>query len=168
MNAVPNNPLVNLARDCMTRLGDQKEVRNAEPMFVRQLDLIEPKDDDAILEAIKRKAQADENRHQWIRDEIVSPGELDEYEEKLKELHRLHSQYEDDDFQTEEDKKKFGRKTLKNCELDALKTTISTLVPYTGYGSGMLHALADSLAIGWHPEWKQRLCDAESEVDDGE
>ena len=78
MNAVSQNPLINRARDCMVRPTDQKRVRNDAPMFVRQLDLIEIKDDDDVLEAIKRKFQADENRQKWIRDELVCADDLDD------------------------------------------------------------------------------------------
>ena len=72
----------------MVRPADQKRVRNDAPMFVRQLDLIEIKDDD-VLEAIKRKFQADENRQKWIRDEVVCADDLDDYEDSLKEFHRF-------------------------------------------------------------------------------
>lgn len=108
MNAVSQNPLINRARDCMVRPTDQKRVRNDAPMFVRQLDLIEIKDDDDVLEAIKRKFQADENRQKWIRDEVVSVDDLDDYEDRLKEFHRLYSSREDTEPVTEEDKKKTG------------------------------------------------------------
>ena len=141
----------------MVRPTDQKRVRNDAPMFVRQLDLIEIKDDDDVLEAIKRKFQADENRQKWIRDEVVSVDDLDDYEDRLKEFHRLYSSREDTEPVTEEDKKKFGRGTLQKCELKAAEITVSSVVPYTGYGAGMLHTLADHLVIGWHPEWKERL-----------
>ena len=73
----------------MVRPADQKRVRNDAPMFVRQLDLIEIKDDDDVLEAIKRKFQADDNRQKWIRDEVVSVDDLDDYEDRLKEFRLL-------------------------------------------------------------------------------
>lgn len=151
----------------MVRPAEQKRVRNDAPMFVRQLDLIEIEDDDDILEAIKRKFQADENRQKWIRDEVVSADDLDDYEDRLKEFHRLHFSREENMPQSEEEKKKFGRDTLRRCELEAVRIPVSTMIPYTGYGAGMLHALADHLAIGWHPDWKSRLCGNESEVGDG-
>lgn len=147
----------------MVRPADQKRVRNAEPMFVRQLDLIEIKDDETILEAIKRKFQAEANRQQWIRDDAVSIEDLEDYEARLKEFYRIGSSREED-LQTEADKQKFGRGTLRYCEEKAVTTPVSSALPYTEYGSGMLHSLADHLVVGWHPDWKTRLSDEEDEV----
>ena len=151
----------------MVHPNDQRRIRNQEPVFVQQLDLVEIKDDEEILEAIKRKFQADANRQQWIRDEIVSEEDLEDYEDRLREFHRLISCREEQVSDTEEAKMKFGRETLRKCQFEAAKTPVSPVVPYVGYGAGMLHTLADNLRIGWHPDWRRRLGDAESEVDDG-
>lgn len=151
------NLLRNLASECMTRPLDQRRVKNAAPVFVRQLEMIEIKKDEDVLEAIKRKFQAEENHQKWIEDDLVEPDELDDYEARLKEVHRLTFSREDGFPTTEEEKRSFGRGTLRSCEEKAVTMPISKSIPYMGYGAGTLHVLADHREIGWHPDWKDRL-----------
>ncbi len=80
MSLLPSNPLINYAQQCMIGSIEQRRVFNEEPMFVKQLEVIEVNNDDDVLEAIKHKFQAEENRHRWIFDDIVGEKELEEYE----------------------------------------------------------------------------------------
>lgn len=134
MSLLPSNPLINNARQCMVGPIDQRRILNEEPIFVQQLEVIEVNNDDDILEAIKHKFQAEENRHRWIADDIVNQTDLEEYESRLKEHHRLSFVREGESKETEEDKKRFGRETLRQCKDKALSAPISTALPYTGYG----------------------------------
>lgn len=168
MSLLPSNPLINYAQQCMIGSIEQRRVFNEEPMFVKQLEVIEVNNDDDVLEAIKHKFQAEENRHRWIFDDIVGEKELEEYEAQLKEKHRLFFTRETESKDTEEDKKKFGRETLRQCKISAMSTPISVALPYTGYGEGMLHSLADHLAIGWHPDWETLFSEGNGDVADGQ
>jgi len=152
----------------MVKPYDQRRVRDDEPIFVQQLDVIEVKDEDDVLVAIKRKFQADANRQRWIRDDVVDEEDLEDYEEKLIDINRYASRREDVEPNTEDEKKKFGRETLRRCEEKAVTLAVSSVVPYSGYGEGMLHALADNLKIGWHPEWKTLFRAGSNEVNNVE
>ena len=121
MSVVPQSHLVNRAIECMAHPIDQKRIRSEGHVFFQQLELIEVKDDDDVLEAVKRKFQADANRQAWIRDGIVEKDDLVEYEERLKDFNKLHSEREDEPKETEGDKKKFGRNTYRLCRLEGLK-----------------------------------------------
>lgn len=168
MSLLPSNPLINYAQQCMVGPIEQRRVFNEEPNFVKQLEVIEVNNDDDVLEAIKHKFQAEENRHKWIVDDIVCETDLEEYETRLKENHRLSFMRETESKETEEDKKKFGRETLRLCKGIALNAPISSAIPYTGYGEGMLHSLADHLVIGWHPDWEALFAEGNGELRDGQ
>lgn len=71
MSVVRQNQLLNRARDCMVKPYDQRHVRDDEPVFVQQLDAIEVKDEDDILEAIKR-GMMNENGYYAKRMKILS------------------------------------------------------------------------------------------------
>ena len=85
-DASRDNPLVNIAKDCMVNRDEQRDVRLNNPMFVQQLEIIE-KDENFILEAVKDKFQAEKCRQEWYDEGHIRQSDLDDYEEKRLFVH---------------------------------------------------------------------------------
>lgn len=156
-DASRDNPLVNIAKDCMVNRDEQRDVRLSEPTFVQQLEIIE-KDEDAILEAIKDKFQAEKCRQEWYDEGHIRQTDLDDYEEKLLTVHKACSERSGHDRLSDADTRiEFGKETLNQCIIHSISIPLNAWIPQGPYNKGNLHELADRLKIGWHPNWSSIL-----------
>lgn len=127
------------------------ESLNNPRVYVKQLEKIEAPAKD-ITDAVIQYHKGFTNRIKWLEDKLVTEGDLDVYEGRLKYHHTLIFEGKRDENDSEV---KQGQYILKECQRDAHLLQIGVRSPYTGFSDGALHTLADNAIIGWHPKWKE-------------
>lgn len=122
-------------------------------IFVRQLRRIEvgPK---RIEWAIRDYYRAFEQRSRWARDELLVDNEIAHYEQGLVEAWepRFEGACEDLDPIDEQGKIRIGKALFKWAENEANFPLRSVRERFLTHGS--LHILANRLAVGWHPDFR--------------
>ena len=126
-------------------------------IFVEQLRLV------CMANARVRQCIYDHNRayaqrSKWLREDLVTVGELGNYDALLQDEWRRHFTSVHgtppaviDDEPLHQARERFAQ--LDRSALPRIRPEVSA-----GYvGSGSLHVLADRLVIGWHPEWLEHL-----------
>jgi hypothetical protein len=127
--------------------------------FVRQIELTKAAKL-RILAAIRDYYRAFEQRSLWLREQLISVGEIDKYERKLVDEWELAFAAVTDELPTpatEETKERAARDMLRWAEENT--TLIRPRVTDAFITRGSLHMLSDELRIGWHPEFKERLAE---------
>ena len=126
--------------------------------FVHQLRLIEI-GNRRIFHAIRNYFRAFEQRSRWVREDLLFVGELDRYEDRLREeWERLFEIMRDElgDDAAEEAKKDVARTLYKWVETGSHRS-IRPGVSEASIARGTYQILADKLRVGWHPEFLKRL-----------
>ena len=127
-------------------------------VFVEQLRWI-AYSNDQLADAIRDYHRAYTQRSRWTREGLLYPGELERYEDKLRELWRRAFHDMAREFTTEsvdEDKEKAGRillQELRDSDVVRLRERYSEV--FLTHGS--LHQLSERRFVGWHPDFEQRL-----------
>jgi len=142
-------------QDILEQDVDAAAYENA--VFVHQVRLagISPK---RILTAIRDYYRAFAQRSRWMREELLLVGELDSYERLLREewelqFNRLADEIGDeaaDDAMREAAQKVYAW-VEDSCY------PIRPQVQHPCMSRGSFHILADSLRVGWHPQFVDRL-----------
>jgi hypothetical protein len=126
-------------------------------MFVHQLKLVgigSPR----IFAAIRDYYRAFEQRSRWVREDLLLVGELDSYEQLLREEWELQFNRVSDELgeaASEEAKREVARKVCNWVENSFFP--IRPQVHHPSMTRGSFHILSDRLKVGWHPEFMQRL-----------
>lgn len=127
-------------------------------VFVHQLHLIQISNE-RIVRAIRDYYRAFVQRSIWVRDELIGVGDLERYEERLKDTWEgrfLVMRDELGQTAAEAEQSKFARQLFKWVETEELPR----IRPRCADGfvaRGSYQILADHLIVGWHPEFKARL-----------
>lgn len=129
----------------------------ADATFVHQARLtgVKPR---RILAAIRDYYRAFEQRSRWIREDLLLVGELDGYEQHLREEWELEFDRASDelgDAAAEEAKTAAARLVYEWVEKSCFP--IREKVEHPSMSRGSLHILADQLRVGWHPDFMERL-----------
>ena len=143
--------LLNLRAD-ETLLSDK-----AAAVFVQQLQLARA-GEKRILAAVRDFYRAFEQRSRWLRDDLLVVGDLTNYERKLTEEWQLIFEAVKDelgDAAADAAKEHAAREVLRWAEQATIPIRPRVTEPFVTRGS--LHILADTLRIGWHSEFRQRL-----------
>lgn len=126
-------------------------------MFVRQVKLAGI-GNRRILAAIRDYYRAFEQRSRWVREDLLLVGELDSYEQLLREEWELQSDRVADEVGDDvaEDAKRAAAQEIyawveKSCY------PIRPQVQHPSMTRGSFHILSDRLKVGWHPEFMHRL-----------
>lgn len=125
--------------------------------IILQLELIDSKRN-KINNALKNYYKAFAQRSKWIRENLVTPEEIDKYDEKLTEEWEYQFSERTDDISenTEEDDKiEMGKelyKTLMNQDIPIREKVDDMFI-----SRGSFNSLANELKIGWHPDYYDRL-----------
>ena len=111
-----------------------------------------------ILVAIRDYYRAFEQRSRWMREELLFVGELDRYEQLLREEWQLQFARVADDLgeTAAEDAKRSAAARIYSWVEDSCYP-IRPQVKHPSMTRGSFHMLADALKVGWHPEFLQRL-----------
>jgi ABC-3C protein len=122
-------------------------------MYVRQLDIIGA-DYDAKLRAANDYLRASVNRSTWASKGLVHRSSFDEFEDALirtwsakKDIVAIQSKGHPADT--------CGRLLYSECALVQSPLEGRSVPPH--FTPGCYHALADQLAVGWHPDFKNVL-----------
>jgi hypothetical protein len=128
--------------------------------FVKQLNLIGV-NQNRILHAIRNYYRAFEQRSRWIREDILYVGELDRYEEKLIEEWDLFFQQMRDELgdDSAEEAITHAAQELYKWVETGRHHQIRPAVTEPAIARGTYQMLADDLRVGWHIEFRERLCD---------
>ncbi len=111
-----------------------------------------------VLVAIRDYYRAFEQRSRWVREDLLLVGELDRYEQLLREEWELEFYRVADELgQTaaEEAKKAAAQSLYSWVEKSCFP--IREKVQHPSLSRGSLHILADRLQVGWHPDFLSRL-----------
>lgn len=134
-------------------------------LFVRQLLMIGVEEYRTKL-AVQDYYCASTNRSEWVRESSITDEELEKFDSRLVDTwQRIFYEEKEDcpDDASEEALIKVGRDIYKIVgrkdvpELRKIKETSLMM--------GSYHMLADSLEVGWHPRYRERLQPAEKEGD---
>jgi len=145
-----------------------EEVASDDRVFVEQLQVI-LLHHERIRQAVYDHNRAFLQRSRWQREQLLAIGELDSYDRRLmEEWKRVFLPLEEpdgDDAISDDDKRKFARKTYARLQERTLpEIRVEVRSGYIPLGS--LHILADRLQIGWHPDWldllKHRLAEVQA------
>jgi hypothetical protein len=111
-----------------------------------------------ILAAIRDYYRAFEQRSRWVREDLLLIGELDSYEQLLREEWELQFDRVADEVGDDvaEDAKRAAAHEIyawveKSCY------PIRPQVQHPSMTRGSFHILSDRLKVGWHPEFMHRL-----------
>jgi hypothetical protein len=99
--------------------------------------------------------KASAQRSKWLRDARIDPAELTKYDEALEERWNTQSTIMWDELSqacNEDDQCKSGRQVLGWAETQEVPLKGASAQFLT---SGSYHALADSLKVGWHPNFRK-------------
>lgn len=132
-------------------------------MFIKQLSLIGA-NRASLAAAVKDYFRAVSQRDRWARDGLLRFGELRDYDARLKEeWERLKAHLEwGADLSSDHKKSEFGRRLYFECQSEKLPVIRPAFrEPYLMRGS--IHQLADSLVVGWHPEYESLLQESANE-----
>ena len=125
-------------------------------VFVQQLKLLSL-DSPALADALLNYKRAFQQRSEWVRKHLVSPGELERYERQLIEEWKFFFALIENMGGSEEDLQEAGLKLYKDVQ--TLTIFIRERARYPWIMRGSYHMLADELRVGWHPQFVQRLRD---------
>jgi hypothetical protein len=141
------------------------EVIESERPFVLQLRLI-ALSNPRIRQCIYDHNRAFAQRSRWEREKLLHVGELKNYEARLIDEWRRHFLPETDDEPDDLEEAAICAKARgRFLRLDqSVLPKIRPQVVAEYVANGSLHMLADTLAIGWHPQWLERLREILPEV----
>lgn len=142
-------------QDILEQEVDAAAYENA--VFVHQVRLagISPK---RILTAIRDYYRAFAQRSRWMREELLLVGELDSYERLLREEWELQFNRLADEIGDEaaDDAMRQAAQRVYAWVEDS-SYPIRPQVQHPSMSRGSFHILADSLRVGWHPQFVDRL-----------
>lgn len=128
-----------------------------ESVFVRQMELAKA-NKRRVAAAVRDYYRAFEQRSRWLRDDLLMVGDLKVYELRLIQEWELFFEARRDelgDSAADAEKDAAARKVLEWAEAACIPIRPAVTEPFVCRGS--LHMLADTLQIGWHAEFRDRL-----------
>ncbi len=141
---------------------EEIDIENDGRTFVTQLLLIGATNR-VIRNAIINYYRAFEQRSRWSRENLVKPGELKKYLNRLKDEWENQSSLVEmaHDFSQEKGKVSSGQQLYTICQSDSA-IPIRPEFKSTYVARGSYHTLSDKKDIGWHPDYI-KLLDSETE-----
>ena len=121
--------------------------------YVRQLELVEQRADD-LVRAVNDYLRASADRARWSERGDVLETSFDEFEEALERHWANRRQLAAVELTGRTDAE-VGRAVLVRCLDVQMKLQNMELPSY--FTPGSYHALADGLAVGWHPQFRHLL-----------
>ncbi len=125
--------------------------------FVHQV-LLTGVGNERILAAIRDYFRAFAQRSRWVREDLLLVGELDGYEQVLREQWEIQFNRVTDELDEnalEPEKRSAARRVFAWVEDSSYP--IRPQVGHPSMTRGSLHILANALEVGWHPDFAQRL-----------
>lgn len=128
-----------------------------EHVFVRQAELAGIRGK-RILAAVRDYYRAFTQRSRWLREELLMVGELDGYEQLLREEWEIEFDRALDELGPEAaEASKTAAARAIYAWVEKSLYPIRPQVRHPSMTRGSFHMLADELRVGWHPEFMERL-----------
>lgn len=111
-----------------------------------------------VLAAVREYFRAFEQRSRWLREDLVLVGELDRYEQRLVEEWELVFDRVKEglgEAAAEEAKERAAKEVYRWVEESVLPIRANVTEPFVTRGSFQI--LSNTLRVGWHPEFMDRL-----------
>lgn len=127
-------------------------------VFVHQLKMIDV-GAERVVRAIHDYYRAFAQRSRWVREELVGIGDLERYERQLRDTWRSHFLIVRDELgesAAEQERKRLARKIYAWVETGDLPR-IRPRCTDGFVARGSYQIMADSLKVGWHPDFEERL-----------
>lgn len=153
----------NLPTDYESSLPDSIDVHNDDRVFIEQLRLIGA-NDSIIKTAIINYYRAFEQRSRWSRDNLVKPGEIRRYIDKLRDEWEHQKSLIDleQDLYNNDNKIAAGKSLYRICQTtSALPIRQEYNTSYVARGT--FHTLSDERTIGWHEDYIELLKNSTSQ-----
>jgi hypothetical protein len=126
---------------------------NLRPVFLKQLELINSTDDE-IIEAVAHYLRAQINRNHWIEDDLIDEELAADFEQKLINFW-TNTQRRLSITNRSLPKEELGSLLFSECMVR--QEAIGTQNPPACTIPGTYHALANTPALGWHFDWKDKF-----------
>ncbi len=138
---------------------DESTLRPDERLFVEQLRLAMV-GSDRIKRAISDYWRAFQQRSKWVREKLLLDYDLEQYEDILIREWSEHFRIMKENMTEDSDTAREGRTLYNNLVILGRHIPIRPTFtnPYVMRGS--FHMLANTLKVGWHPLFKERLAEA--------
>jgi hypothetical protein len=138
---------------------DESDLSSDERVFVEQLKLVLV-GNERIKRAISDYYRAFQQRSKWVREDLLLDRELEVYETRLvSEWEELFLRMKEN-LADEENHAVAGRNLYNNIIDMPRHIPIRPSFPDPFVMRGSFHILANSLKVGWHPQFKDRLARA--------
>jgi hypothetical protein len=138
---------------------DESQLKPDERTFVEQLRLVLV-GSERIKKAISDYWRAFEQRSKWVREDLIVDADLEQYEDRLirewEELFLIMREKLTD----KSDQAIEGRELYNRVVIEGKHIPIRPAFPNPYVMRGSFHILANSLRVGWHPLFKERLSKA--------
>lgn len=121
-------------------------------IFIKQIRVV-TESERRLRNAQRAFLRAKVQRSKWVREYRIDPSELESFDDALKDRWEAHHAGECDSLSaasTPDEKAAVGKNVLRWAETSEVPIRSTRSVYLT---SGSYHALADTLEIGWHPEF---------------
>ena len=138
---------------------DESNLSSDERVFVEQLKLVLVSNE-RIKRAISDYYRAFQQRSKWVREDLLLDRELDIYETRLITEWEEHFLRMKEDLTEQANHAETGRRLYNNVIDMPRHIPIRPAFPDPFVMRGSFHILANSLKIGWHPQFRERLAHA--------
>jgi hypothetical protein len=139
-----------------TRAPGQEEVAallSMRPKFIRQLEIIETNEEDHVR-AVSDFLRTSADKSIWAESGLVFEGSLREWDDDLVRRHGLICS-EISDIYSARDASFKGRQSYRRCA--QLQAPLDGRVVPGHFVHGCFNALADTMRLGWHPDYQSLL-----------
>jgi hypothetical protein len=130
-----------------------------ERLFVEQLRLVTV-GSERIKSAISDYWRAFQQRSRWVREELLLDQDLEQYEDRLVREWRELFLIMQENMQEGSDPAREGRNLYNRVVINGEHIAIRPSFPNPYVMRGSFHMLANTLKIGWHPQFEERLTEA--------
>ena len=138
---------------------EESDLKPDERTFVEQLRLVLV-GSERIKKAISDYWRAFEQRSKWVREDLIVDADLEQYEDRLvrewEELFLIMKEKLDE----KSDQSLEGRNLYNRVVIEGKHIPIRPAFPNPYVMRGSFHMLANSLKVGWHPLFRERLSKA--------
>ena len=123
---------------------------NTAPIFVRQLEAVKASPE-MLVGAVSDYLRSESDKVDWADEGLIVANSLDELDNQLERQHAL-SRDEIEDTMNSQSEEQRGRALYRKCAETELPLEGRVLPSH--FIAGAYNCLADSLRLGWHPQYK--------------
>lgn len=135
---------------------DEADLPPDERLFVEQLRVVLV-GNERIKKAISDYWRAFQQRSRWVREDLILDKDLEEYEDRLRREWEELFLIMKENLREGADQALEGRNLYNRVVIEGKHIAIRPSFPNPFVMRGSFHMLANTLKVGWHPEFKERF-----------